>query len=304
MKKIFFFIILGYILISAVILIVFDRDTHTPINLYVLEKDYARVLTKEETIDIPILVSTRTSFLTDASLISDASLTSDIDEVDVNIRTFREVEEKVEYQSNEYYQYFIELSFSDIYNKGLRLQLENCWLTITYVNDEDISIKLGNMYLLFHDFVQPSYIDFERLYSIHNEGLLTGIYLSLINKTEEPIQIESIGPLLNSLKIDLEEAVEVSGNSERILDLNDYIADYEHVVSSFNDDEAYYLYQNVSLLCPVQHLNQFKYINRFPIVINYRYLNESYAFVIDDFLFYENGFEFEEGMNSIGTYQY
>lgn len=303
MKKVYFSIVFGYIIISMLVFIIIDNHDVKEVDMLLLEKDYARVLTENETIDIAFYLTKRDSFITDKTLISSAYLSSDIDEAAVDILEISDESETIVYQDQTYHKFFITLSLNSIFSQGLRLDFEGVELKLLYENDVEMAFYLGNIHVLFHSLSQPNHIDFDRLYSIH-DGAMTGLYISLKNKTDELIEITSIETLVSGMTLDIGSSQRIYQTNDRILSINAYMPDYQPIRDSFSEGQSYYMNQDVDLLIPLQYIKALKYINRFPLLINYSYHDQMYMYVIDDFLFYDTISDFYKGHFHVNTYHY
>lgn len=304
MKKAFFIIIGGYILIGAIIIMISENDHNSVIDILSIKKPYARLLTEDETIDIPIYYTEDQSFLTEVDLIDRAYISSDRDEVEVEVIDIKNQLESIQYDEKIYHKYYIEISMQALYNKGLKLNLKDATLNIDYNNDVKMGYKIGDMIVLFDDLNQPNQIDFNRMYGIYDDEAITGIYLSLMNKTGESIELTSIDCLSQDIKINLDKSQFVYQTEDYISNISSYVPEYEPVIEHFSDSSSITMNHDVQLLLVIEHLNTRHHINRFPLIINYRYHEQDYQYIIDDFIFYDTISDFYDDQYDIETYQY
>lgn len=304
MKKFFFIIITVYIGLMITMIIIDDHHSVDHIDMMSIEKQYARVLTPEETIDIPLYISQEKTFITDHKNIIDARIINDQEELKVKIHAFSSQSQKVTYEETSYYFYYIQVGFEEIYSENLRLSLTSSKLKLTYVNEEVITIDIGDIYLLFHDLEQTSHIDFTRMYSIHNDQAMTGIYFEIVNKTNSEIKIIDIDPLIDQIQLDIDhiKVIQEALNKDAMID--DYLPGYESITDYFSSMNDFSFRYSSKLIIPIKHLQEYSFINRFPLIITYQYLNENYTYVIDDYLFYQHFSDLYNHHESIRTYQY
>jgi hypothetical protein len=304
MKKVFFIIIGGYLLIGAIILMISEDNHSRVIDILSIKKPYARLLTEDETIDIPIYYTEDQSFLTEVDLINRAYISSDMDEVEIEVIDIKNQSESIQYDEKIYYKYYIEISMQALYNKGLKLNLMNAILNIDYDNDVKMGFDIGDMVVLFEDLNQPNQIDFNRMYGIYDDEAITGIYLSLMNKTGESIELTSIDCLSQDIRINLGTSEFVYETEDYISNIRAYVPEYEPVIEYFSDSSSLTMNHDVQLLLVIEHLNTRHHINRFPLIIHYRYHQQDYQYIIDDFIFYDTISDFYDNQYDIETYQY
>lgn len=303
MKKIFFIIIGGYLMIGFVIFLIIDNKPSDMVHMMVVEKDYARVLTEDEVIDVILYISDDKSFFTNKDLISSAHLVSEQDEAEIEIIDIRNGEDRVIYDNITYHKFYISMSLKSLFSQSLELDFINAQLVLQYENDVEMIFDLGQISLLFHQLNQPPHIDFDRLYSIHNDGM-TALYISLINKTDETIEITGFNNLVKDMTFDCGGSLLIYQENDRILNIDDYLPNYQRVVDEFEDSQSIYMTHDIDLLIPTQYLGDINYINRFPVIIDYIYHGQAYTYVIDDFLFYDTISDFYEGHLNVNTYSY
>ncbi len=304
MKKSFLIIIISYITIAALVLIFFSKDQANDISIMSVKKDYSRVITKNETIDLPMYISQESTFFTGKDNIIDARILSDVDEIKIDIINIKNQKQKITYDSETYFFYYIEIGFSNVYSENMILNMVSAYLQLTYLNEEILKLDLGNVSLMFNDLNQTSHIDFNRMYSIHDQDAIIGIYIELVNKTNQSITIHSIDCLNNDININLNHINIAYDEPNYQTEPNTLFNNYDVIKDEFEENSPYLLTNNTHIILPVQHLTEYNYINRFPLIIHYEYNQEMYTFIIDDYLFFNHLSDLYNDYYDIEKYQY
>lgn len=287
MKRVFFIVIGGFILLSIGAVLIFSEDKDDMIDIISVKKDYARVLTQEEVIDIPLYITSDQSFLTHTANISASRIISDGDEVSIDIVAINDMHQLVTYEDISYFLFHIVIDFSQVYNKNLRLSMPNAQLQISYNNDEVLSLALGHMGILFHDLEQTTHIDFNRLYATYDHGAISSIILDLENKTGQTIEISYIETLNPSLHLNLNYALIHYDRHSHIDQLSAFIEDYQMLIDKGEIQGQIDFYQDTQYILPLKHIKHISYLNRFPLIIHYRYHEQDYTYIIDDYMFFQ-----------------
>jgi len=296
--------LIGYGIVCLLAYLIFAEEPGQTIDMISIKKDYARVLTETETIDIPFYITSSKSFMTDTDNVIDARILSEHNEVSVSIQAFKHHDTQTLYEGKTYHLYYISLDFSSIYTKHLQLDFPSASLVITYQNDDSIELDLGHMNILFHDLDQANHLDLKRMYSIQDNDLMTGLYLELDNQTGQTIIIHSIKTLNQHMLVNINHAREIYFYEGYIDSIFDVYTDYEPIIQSDNTTGALVIHQDTNLILPINYLLKESYLNRFPLVIEYTYQEKHYTYIIDDYLFYEHISDFYEDLHDIETYQY
>ncbi|HKL47771.1 MAG TPA: hypothetical protein VJ878_03800 [Candidatus Izemoplasmatales bacterium] len=287
MRRTFTVIIVGFLLLSAIVIYVFTDQVDQTLQMLSIKKDYARVLTEDEVVDIPIYISSNESFLTTQSNIIDAQIISDADEVNIDIALIIDQNQKITFEDKAYYLFHYRLDFSSIYTKNLKLNMPNAYLKLVYNNDDEFQFGLGHMQLLFHDLDQATHLDFNRLYATYYQGAISGIVLDLENKTSQTIEIQSIDNLNQQMNINLSKNKVVYDLNEHIDDLHMYLPNHQIIGQVDGHQESLMVYQDTQFILPINHHQTLSYLNRFPLIINYKYNQVMYTYIIDDYKYFE-----------------
>lgn len=304
MKKIFFIIIVTYLLLSGVLYFVFKNQKQDEVKILSLMKDYSRVITKGEVIDIPVYINSDTSFLTSLDNITKSRIISDLDETEINISRIRKTNTVRNYEGEAFYLYYFAIDFSSVYTDKLTLKLEKAVINVLFVNDVNLELKIGDMFLTFDNLEQTSLIDFTRMYSIHNNGAISGLYIEITNDGESPIEITSIDLLNPNIMVDMNTIEVVSEPPYYLGDMEVLVDGYDMVIEERKSQKSYLLTRNQTLILPINHLDNLNYIDRFPLIFTYIYENVSYQYLIDDYIFYETETDLENSRYDIDINQY
>jgi hypothetical protein len=304
MKKIFFIVIGLYLSVSGIIILIKDKDYIDSIEILSIKKDYARIITDNEPIDIPVYISSENSFFTSSDNIVDARILSDFDEVEIKISQIKNQKQVVTYNNKQYYLYYYEIDLNNVYTLGLKLDFINANISLTYNNDETLNLEIGDLSLLFHEITGSNHLDYSRMYSVHDQDAIIGIYIEMINKTGQEITIKSIDVLNNNMFLNLNKAKIVYEPLNHLQPIDEIIPGFQNLVTEFPNPQDFSFKHNNAIFIPINYLNTFNYINRFPLMISYEYNNTIYDYIIDDYLFYSQISDLYNGLFEIQTYQY
>ncbi|MFW5847708.1 MAG: hypothetical protein ACOCVF_02200 [bacterium] len=301
MKKTFLIIITTYILITAIIIIVKDKDIINEINILTVKKAYSRIITPEEVIDIPIFFSEENNFLIDKDNIIDARIKDEHNEVEINIEKIENAYQKTTYENISYFMFYYQIKFNQFAINNLQLNLENSYLEIIYQNETNLQLEIGDLNLLFTSINNHNHIDFTRMYSItnyeNNHNVVKAIYLELENLTGNNIYINSISLLNNKLFANTSEIKTVNFLPEYNMNFNSLLPEFNSIANEFKDNDCFIFKDKQNLIIPINHLNKWQFINRFPLIIDYSYNEENYQYIIDDYLFFSS-------LNELGNLNY
>ncbi len=281
-----------------------DKDHIDMVEILSIKKDYARIMTKGETIDIPIYISEENTFFTRKENIVDARIESEKDQLAIQIAKIKNQKQRVTYQNKTYYLFYLEINFDDVYTLGLKLGMLNSNMIIDYNNDESLTLELGDINLLFHEISGSNHIDYSRMYSIHDQDQIIGIYIELINQTGQNINLLSIDLLNEKMHLNLNDAKIVYNHLNHLKTLEEIIPGYQSIVSDFPAPKAFSFTHNTALFIPMNYLNTYNHLNRFPMMISYEYNGNLYDYIIDDYLFYSHVSDLYNDLYDIQTYQY
>lgn len=304
MKKVFLWGFVVYVIVAVGLIIIFEKDVDDSIAILSVEKPYARVITEGETIDIPLYISEKQTFLLDKNLIDNVYIKSDGDETEVSMIAIKDQEQTFVKDEIYYFHYYLEIGFQSVYSENLELTLKNAILTVEYENGESIDLSIGNMYLLFSEINQPVHLDFSQMYGLYKEDVINGIYIGLENITNHAIEILSIETLYQDMQIDLGHIQRLYNVDDHINDLESYLPNYQSLVDTLSVLEPITLTNHLGYILPIQYLNKYPYITRFPLIINYKYQDQTYKYIIDDFMFSNYANDFYKELYSFETYQY
>jgi hypothetical protein len=297
-------IIFGFLLISSAIILFFANEVDKEIDILSVKKDYARVLTEDEVIDIPIYLTSDQSFISSTNNITQTKIVSDLDQVSVEIRDVLIQDQSVQYDTKEYYLFYFRVDFSSIYSKNLRLDMPSAEMQITYNNDEVFSFELGDMQILFHDFDQYNHIDFNRMYATYHQGAISSIVLDVENKASQHIKITKIETLNHQMKFNLSDARIMNSLTSHIDTLDGILPNYQPIVDYMPIQNSLMLYQDTQYILPIKHIQDLSYLNRFPIIIHYQYNDIDYVHIIDDYIFFNPISDLANNTYEIQQYQY
>ncbi len=306
MRKLYFFAIAAFLVIGGMI-VYFDEKSITEVHILSFRSNYARWMTREgELFSIPIYVSSKESFLTDSETISTSSLCDGQNQMEVDIDSIVFEEESTYFQGNTYYLCMVNIAFDFIQLD--QISFTNSYLELIYKNEDTLSIQLGNIDLYFGEINNFEHIDMTRLYAtVHNNSgqqYITGIVLGIENRSSFDIFLTSIQCLNPQLYFDLEHAIILNEELSYDTNINELLGYDYPILLEKEHSSNFELSSNSLLFIPIQYKESIVSINRFPLILNYQYLNHSYTYTIDDFLFFSNNYNLEDHYGQIQEYIY
>lgn len=302
MKRLIFLLIVVYLIVGALLLIFLEEKSER-IDYFTVDMDYSRMMSSEETLSFSIFIDNNQNFLIDKSNITSVAISNDDMEVSVSLIDLFEAENNIKYQDNLYYQFIVEVGFSEVSLVGLDLTIEKAMLNINYINGETIKVSIGDLYLTFKEIEIDNYLD----------------YVSLSCLTEIVDEQEYVGAVVirfNNLTNQDIEIIDVTSNNQkfRFSSKNYYFAEEKptgfvsDIIDNYLDmeveKEIFVINENGYYVIPIVYIDGFDKIFRFPIVIEYQYNNALYELYIDDYLFLNEMVNFDEYVGNINTYIY
>lgn len=299
-------IIIGLYLVVGTILIITYKEKSKEVNFFSLRQNYSRLMLENETLAISLFIDQTESFITEMSLIGSGSLRNDEVEIIVDITSVELGGEEIEYQGKYYYLYIFNLNFNQVFVAGMDLVIDDCYLDISYNNDELVSLYLGDVALSFRAELSSDNLDFVHMTGIVNvindKKYLVGICLKLDNLTEQDIIINDIYTNSDVLRFDLDNAFL---SNEAVVDNPlsiDIFGEYNHLGEIetgviYLDDDYYYV-------IPVVYQVLYQKIYRFPLMIEYSLYNQNYLLEIDDYLFFDEFIRLDDYVDEIREYKY
>lgn len=299
-------IIIGLYIVIGTILVITYKEKSDEVNFFTLRQNYSRLMLKNETLAVSLFIDQEASFITEMNLIGSGVLKNEESEIIVDITSIELSDEEIEYQGKFYYLFIFNLNFNQVFVAGMDLVIDDCYLDISYSNDEFISLYIGDVALSFRDELTSYNLDFVHMTGIVNvindKKYLVGICLKLDNMTEQDIIINNIYTNSNSLKFDLDNAFL---SNEAIVDnplSKDIFGEYNHLGKKgtgviYLDDDYYYV-------IPVVYQELYQKIYRFPLTIEYSLYNQNYLLEIDDYLFFDEFIRLDDYVDEIREYKY
>ncbi len=307
MRRIFLLAIILFSTLS-IFLISINEELPESISIISLSKEYSRIITPEEVVSIPIYISDSNTFIIDNDLIESASLENSYNQLAIESIDIRSTNYVEEYDDIKYSLFFFDISFPPTLVTDYFMDFSSAYLNLIYLNQDNINIEIGNLYLRFSEITNNNHIDLFRMYSltsINNDiEFISGIILGIENFTGEEIVINSIEFGTNKISSGLNEI-------KLLNDPPDYTENIDTVLGYQYDfyqteiiDTSFVLNQDKLLLVPIKYsVNPFS-INRFPLIISYDYLDMNYKYTIDDFQFFSSKLTIGENNGKLREFTY
>lgn len=305
-----FFLVIGVFIVGGCILVWSSPDKESSVELLTVDQPYARVITnQDETISIPVYLSTTDSFLLEPETIDKASIKTKTTQLSVTILAIQEMNHQEEYMGHIYSEFQYEIGFDYQMNSEEVFSLEQAKLSITYINGETIELEIGDLYLMFHEVSYNEQLELYRMFAMTQvyNGLeyTSGIVIGLNNLTDSSIQITSMTNLVSGMLFDLTDAVIIDDSLDIHTPMREILNDDFDLFAINQYENSIEVVNNHLLLVPLQY-EALVQVGRFPLVITYQYQNQTYQYLIDDFMFYQTNRSLEDENGNIRqcVYQY
>jgi hypothetical protein len=291
MKKVMWIALAIYGVVAGVLLWTAKAD-EKEIHILSVRESRSRLITSpDETVDIPLYFSREDTFFIEPRWVRTARLTDGEEEMAVSLDII-DTQETTPYQKRSYFLYRFRIGFRGIDADGMRLDWDSARLIVDYENEKTLSVEIGDLSLVFFHGDNPPHLDFFRLYPVMGEGdqasSLQGFVLGLKSQTASPILITGISTGMREARVDF-SAIREWTESDHPRSGNEAVGDpdFEWVRSMPPSETGNrILPDSVCWFVPLVHLERSHRLNRFPILLSYRYQGQEYSFFIDDFLFF------------------
>jgi len=293
MKKIAAIALIAYLVVAGILLIC-AKDPLTEVRILSLRQDHSRLIASpEETLGIVVLVDAEGTFLTDRDAIRSARIADESGEMAVSTASVESAGIPLAYEGRTYYPYRFNLAFTEVYSTDLSVAFRDAMLEITYENEAVLEFSIGNLRLTFDDLENPNHWDLTRLFGVmgseNGEEILTGFVIGLETNVSSPLVLLGISIMSEGAGTDFESMVSLPESPDRQTPVEDLVGleSYVSIRETLPAESGSMLWPGDGLwFVPIVHLEEGRYLSRFPIVITYSYLGVEYRHVWDDFLFF------------------
>ncbi|MBP5342885.1 hypothetical protein J6Y73_03050 [bacterium] len=279
------FIIFSFILIYLLV------NKFDDVDILSVKKEYNRVFeSSEDTLDIPIYIGKRNTFLSNYKEIESTSISSNNIQLKASLSQI-EVGCTLIYNRNKYYEYIYHLSFDSYDSFQEPLFMSDGLFNITYKNGNRLSFRIGNLSLFFNSNLNTRKdIFFSRLQAVTNEieGIETivGVNISIKNNTDSSIHIKSIS--IKNEHYDLDYMNYENKQIDTALNLRSRDESYNYTRLFIDKSDMNLNIEPIEIkdiFIPLIYTKAILSLDRFPVYIEYEIDENEYLFVQDDFQF-------------------
>lgn len=285
-----------FILISAlaVLLILYFRNTKT-LEFFTVQQEYYIEFEENTYLKTSVKCSRKDTMYLDKELVSSVSIYDNntkeeylLDLVEINKLDL------YEYNDKNYYDYELKLLIP--FKSDSLISLENCYMSMNYINDETLDFKIGKVFLYNKDSSVKAFTISSLkglVTTINEEQTLSGVILSL-TKEYDNLTIINIETLNNNVIINKGKITELEHtNYESTTPINDVLG-YEYNIYNQPSDKNinYNVDKNLIFLLPLSYLNQTS-VSTLGFKITYIMDNTVYHQVIEPFMFFKSYLDFE-----------
>ncbi len=308
MRKIFFLCVFLLIIVAGLI-IRFEDETKDQISILSIHKNYSRLIASDtEHISLTIYLSSDNSFITNLDSITSCFIKNDKNQLEVVIKNINNLHYEEEFDGLMYYAYNLVIEFNNSMQTDTFIDIKNAYLSVNYLNGDFIDIEIGNLYLRFSPVVNEMHLDMSRMYAVmkqlDNYEYISGIVIGLNNLSLQKLDIQNISIGIPEVQLDLYNTIMVDIAPEYNQDIDNILGyHYEPIVSEIQETTIS-LDANHLIFIPIAYRDNLIEINRFPLIISYKYFEEEYQYIIDDFQFYSDILTLEANYGQIREYIY
>ena len=260
----------------------------TPLKIITSPKMFSMIhSSRTETFKISLLSNKQETYHFDIDYIDSISLHTVNEIIPLTIEEIHINDDGFEYDETFYVIDFnVKIGFV---SEEYILALEEVDVVIEYSNNTSISVYIGDVSYIFDPLVDANlslsnlsatYTDFD------NKRTVSGVYLELLNKSNDSITITNIDIVSNQIHLNNDYRtvpiipVEMFSSVEEITGVHEYsFLGYE-----VNENNTVLLKNNsVDLYIPVLYRGDISYIHRFALEVTYEIDGESFLMYIDDF---------------------
>ncbi len=293
MKK-WLLIIIGFYLVTGALLILFAKDPQSEFEVLSIKKTQSRLMVPEEMLTFDFYVSDSECFFIDSENVIDASLSDEDVEITIELASISVENTPTAYLDKLYYPCTFSFSFTEIVLSGGKLDIKDGICRLTYINEAEFELPIGDLCLYFSDVSQILHLDFTRLYAVvgeyENKEYMSGIVIGLEGFTIGDIPITRIDTGISIVYLDvskakpLEQAISYTKDIKELLGVDTYCPIQEYLP---DNQSAFELNGSELVFFPMKYTERIIDLRRFYLEIEYEYLGQSYSFVIDDFVYYQ-----------------
>lgn len=240
-----------------------------------------------ETIDIEVLTNEIESYHFSEDYISNTRLYNDIEEVSTRVKAIQKSHHRIPFNDEDYYlvTFQVQLPFQ---SNNYLIEMDDVHLEITYDNNEQVSLKIGDLQYLFEESMS-NHITLSNLSATHEEvhgyNTIGGVNLELSNTSSSNIIITDIKILSNNVftnknKIKTNITCDYRSTVQDCLGLEDY--NFNEVVEEVSMNTLLGKGNTLEFYIPLLYYNV-DFIYDFAIVIEYRTNQTTERFIIDNF---------------------
>ena len=307
-KNIIIISLISLFIIFSMVLIYVFMNKYDDVDILSVRKEYNHIFqSKTDTLNIPIYIGKRNTFLSNFNEIestsissSDYTLSSSLEAIAVGSTLF--------YNNDKYYEYIYHLSFSLYDDFDEPIFLNDGLFNITYKNGNKLSFEIGNLALLFNShIVTTGDMIFTKLSALTDEidGIETivGINATIRNNNDFNIHIKSIS--LGNKHYELDYMNYKTNTVDSVSDLSSNGEEYNYKELFIDDGDMSLIIERknmINLFIPLKYTKSIVCVERFPIYVTYEINGNEMAFIQDDFQFVKHINDLE--YNDVKKYVY
>ena len=289
------------------ILLLTKKDT--PLKIITSPKMFSMIHSGQtETFTISILSNKQETYHFDMEYIDSISLHTTNEIIPLSIEEIYINDEGYDYDDMFY---VVELRVKiGFVSEEYILNLEEVDMVVEYTNNTSIKVYIGDVFYVFDPLVDQNlslsnlsatYTDFE------NKRTVSGVYLELLNKSNDSITITNIDIISNQIHLNNDYRtipvipVEMFSSVEEITGVHEY----SFKGYAVEENTTVLLRNNsVDLYIPVVYQGDISFIHRFALQVTYEIDGESYQMYIDDFPYMNTSIFTKEYESNFRHYNY
>lgn len=288
MRKTFTIVVVVFLIVATGLSLFFDKSQSDSLSILTIKQNYQRLITEDELLSITMYLSNEKSYISDTNNIDSLYLMDEFNQIEVGVSEIRKLDYTETFQNTKYYAYVMDLNFEVVNVTDFLLELKETSLVINYLNGTRISLEIGYVNLNFKEYINPNYIDVNRMFALYKEAdfeYISGLVLGVKNLTGFEVVINSISLCNHLVSLDVENSLKLTDIPEHNEDINELLNYEYNPIGEVESMEGLEVFEEDLIFIPLKYKTELMNISRFPLVIEFTYNQGNYSYYIDDFQF-------------------
>jgi len=276
-----------------------QEDNHQ-VQIKTLNQTHSYTYTNAlKTFTIPVLVNTLDTYYFNKEAITSIKLKNNDEVLPLTLSKVT-----TGHQQEDWIELYLDFNFMHTQEEGT-LNFETASIEITYINQEVLTLEIGEFNVFFHDHSNPSNIVIQAIHNTHQDlgfGMTsTGVILRIYNDSNQPLTLHDVSLNTHNIKAGFSHITPYDKDIVPYMTSHDIIKDYDHLNKTHRMHPPFLIpaYETATLFIPFDYLTP-TILYQYPLFLTFDHNQEEKKIIIDDFTFIKRTlFESinQEGMN-------